>query len=447
MNQNLYILGEESPSHEILTVISWFMNQPLIVDESKVLYQNVTIDNNLFFEVVGSGIQKYDKIYYGMVSSAGNSFVDYMFFEGDILPEPDSKPLAALEATKNDARGSGNMSDQRSPKMIALREKYGSDFRCGYLIRNEKSIEDNIALFTQSHNCAFASMNAIGVEIIVSQYGNSAWKEHEVPFKYNCIENIIIAENSKRKASGVPSRVFQTADNEFNIQVKLRKGNTNATHDPGEGYLASRSYVIRKLCPNATINVTEHQRDSKYFTRTDNKLINVLKFVGATAVMNDDNIVIERNENVFNKPYWKYTSAGEKNATIVLEQFFIGKGLEIIFTNHAGCGKSDIKLGDKYFATKKTKGIPDLVAFDRDNNTLIVVEGETSKNYHKGMIQVQTPEFDSFIQTEFVSRIGNDLKVKKYLCTFGKYNQEPEVLFNLTEDYKITYNENAVEVK
>ena len=72
---NLYILGEESPSHEILTAVSWFIHKSIDVDLSKVSYKNLSIDNNLFFEVVGFSNDTYDKIYYSLVSSTGNSFV------------------------------------------------------------------------------------------------------------------------------------------------------------------------------------------------------------------------------------------------------------------------------------------------------------------------------------------------------------------------------------
>jgi hypothetical protein len=288
-------------------------------------------------------------------------------------------------------------------------------------------------------------MNAIGVEVVVAQYGSSKYEEYQVPFKYDCIENVVVAENNKRKRSGVPSRVFQTGDNEFEIQVNLYK--PYGTHDPGEGYLASRAYVVRKLQPNAVITVTNHGRNEVYFNRKNNKLINLLKFVGVNVDMGDSSITIEREEGVYNKDYWEYTKTGEKNASIVLEQLFIQKGLEINFTNHAGCGKSYIEINGKFFQAEKTKGIPDIVAFDRKNNILLVIEGETSKNYGKGIKQVLDPAFDTFVQKEFVSRIGNDVKVKKYLCTFGKYNNEPEVLFNLTEEYEMNYNENAVEVK
>ena len=446
MNRNcLWINGEESPSHEILTAISWYIGKKLNVDLSKVTYNNFSINNNLLFEIRGVSVEGFHKIYYSVVSGAGNSFVDYMFFEGKELPKPDNKPLAALEATKNLGSESGNMSDQRSPKMIALKEKYGPDLRCGYLINNYKSIAKTTNSFSHGHNCSFAAMNAIGVEVIVSQFGSLDYQEYEVPFRYDNIETMIIAENSKKKRAGVPSRVFQTEENTFVIQVNLYKG--YGTHDPGEGYLASRAYIIRKLFPDAIIIVTKHGRDNVYFQRKDNKLINLLKFVGVTVGMRRDSLVIERNEGIFNKPYWKYTKTGEKNASMVLEQLFIQKGFDILFTNHAGCGKSYIKINEEFFQAKKTNGIPDIVAFDKQNNILLVIEGETSKNYHKGLKQVRNPAFDTFIEKEFISRINNDVIIKKHLCTFGEYKKEPEVIFNLTEDYQMNYNENAVEVK
>lgn len=444
-NHCLWINGEESPSHEILTAISWYMRKKLDVDLSKVTYNYLSIDNNLLFEIQGVSVEGFNKIYYSVISGAGNSFVDYMFFEGKEPPKPDSKPLAALEATKNLGSESGNMSDQRSSKMIALKEKYGHDLRCGYLINNYQSIAKTISSFGHVHNCAFATMNAIGVEVIVSQFGSPKYQEYEVPFKYDNIESIIVAENNKKKKAGVPSRVFQIDENTFNIQVNLYK--SYGTHDPGEGYLASRAYIIRKLIPDAIIIVTEHGRDNVYFQRKNNKLINLLKFVGVTVNMKNYSLTIERNEGIFNKPYWKYTKTGEKNASMVLEQLFIKKDFDIIFTNHAGCGKSYIKINEAFFQPKKTNGIPDIVAFDKQNNILLVIEGETSKNYHKGLKQVLDPAFDTFIEKEFVSRIGNDIIVKKHLCTFGEYKKESEVIFNLTKDYQMNYNENAVKIK
>ena len=441
---NLYILGEENPSHEILTIISWYLDRNIEVDIKNVKYEFCPIDGNLFFKVTGVSIDHYKEIYYAMVSSVGNSFVDYMIFEGDNPPEPDSKPVAALEATKNDPRDSGNMSDQRAPKMIALKEKHGRDFRCAYLINHPDPIEDNIRKCNQAHDCAFAAMNAIGVEVIFAQYDKVGFKKYQVPFKYETVNDLISMENKKKKGRGIANRVIDRGNGIYDIQVNLFKSYGN--HDPGEGYLASRAYILRNMEPNATINIINHGRDKKYFERKDNKLINCLKYVGVTATVDDTVVVVEKNQNIYDKSYWEYTKTGEKNASIVLEQFLISLGRKILFTNHAGCGKSFAHVNGEFYQTKKSKGIPDIVALDEENNTLLVIEGETSKNYKKGIVQVLDPAFDTFIQNEFVSRLS-DVKVKKYLCTFGTYNNEPEVLFNLTSDYQINYNEEATPVK
>lgn len=441
---NLYILGEESPSHEILTVICWYLGKTIEVDVRDVRYEFCSINGNLFFEVTGVSVENYEKVYYSVVSSVGNSFVDYMIFEGNNPPEPDSKPIAAVEATKNLGNESGNMSDQRAPKMIALKEKYGHDIRCAYLINNYHTITETINSFSLSHNCAFAAMNAIGVEVCVSQYNKVESKQYQVPFKYDTVDDLIFMESQKKKGRGVQSSIIRRENSNYDIQVNLFKSYGN--HDPGEGYLASRSYVLRKMQPDATINIINHGRNKEYFERKNNKLINCLKYVGVTATIGDSAVVVERNENIYHKPYWEYTKTGEKNASIVLEQLFINEGKQILFTNHAGCGKSYIELNGEFFQAKKTNGIPDIVAFDKEENTLLVIEGETSKNYKKGIAQVLDSAFDTFIENEFVSRLGN-VNVKKYLCTFGAYNNEPEVIFNLTSDYNINYNEGAIAVK
>jgi sulfur carrier protein ThiS len=441
---NLYILGEENPSHEILTVISWYLGKNIEVDIKNVKYEFCPINGNLFFEITGISIENYEKIYYAMVSSAGNSFVDYMIFEGDNPPDPDSKPVAAVEATKNDPRQSGNMSDQRAPKMIALKEKYGRDFRCAYLINNPKTIERNMGVCNHTHDCAFAAMNAIGVEIIFAQTNKVGFKLYQVPFKYDTVNDLISMENEKKRGRGTAPRVIGRGNGVYDIQVNLFKSYGN--HDPGEGYLASRAYILRNMEPNSTINVINHGRDRRYFERKDNKLINCLKYVGVTATVDDGVVVVEKNQSIYQKSYWEYTKSGEKNASIVLEQFFIALGKKILFTNHAGCGRSFINLNGEFFQTNKSKGIPDIVAFDEEQNTLLVIEGETSRNYKKGIAQVLDPAFDEFINREFVSRLG-EVQVKKYLCTFGAYNNEPEVIFNLTSDYQINYNEGATAVK
>jgi hypothetical protein len=102
-----------------------------------------------------------------------------------------------------------------------------------------------------------------------------------------------------------------------------------------------------------------------------------------------------------------------------------------------------VNIGDQFYKTEKSKGLPDLVLYNESQNLLYVIEAEQSKNYKKGIVQVKDAAFSKFIGREILSRLPSGVKVEKYLCTYGKYDQEPEVIFNLTEDFKINYNQYA----
>jgi len=126
-----------------------------------------------------------------------------------------------------------------------------------------------------------------------------------------------------------------------------------------------------------------------------------------------------------------------------MENYYVNRGWKVLFTNHAGCGKSYVNIGDKYYKTKKSKGLPDLVLYNESQRLLYVIEAEQSKNYKKGIVQVKDAAFTEFIEREILPYLPSDVKVEKYLCTYGRYDQEPEVIFNLTEDFQINYNEYA----
>lgn len=439
MKLNLFILGEEQASLEIMTVISWWIKSPLSVDVNKVRFIPVPIYGNLFFKIEGVALEQYHSVYYGIISKTGNSFVDYLIYEGNTIPEEDSLPVAALEATKNDGKESGNMSDQRAGKSIALRSKW-ENIPFGYLINHPNPISKTVKTFGLGHNCAFATMKALRTDVIIAQTDKVEFKKYDNPITYDSIESVIVAENSKQKRAGTPCRVNRVG-NKIQIQAKLIKN--GGKHDPSEGYVASRACLIRQLDPNITIEIVNHQQDLRYFQRKNNKFINCLKKVGVTVIFDDSSYVIEREDNVYEKSYWRYSKTGEKMCSIVLEHILISKGHQIIFTNHAGCGKSWKKINGEYFQTKKSKGIPDLVSYNPTNATLYVIEAETTKNYKKGLAQVRDQNFDTFIEREFLPHFPKDTKVLKYLCTYGQYNQEPEVLFNLTGDFQMNYNENA----
>lgn len=441
--KTLWVLGEEQISTDILNLIHWVCNGNVEIGE--VNYELTVIDSKIFFKISGIQSLEYSEFYYGLVSRSGNGFVDFLFYEGDQPPEENSIPIAAAEATKSNGKESGNMNSQRAPKKISILEKWGN-IPFAYLIANSWNIEKTQKSFSHAHNCDFATMEYFGADILIAKINKLGYEKYQNTFEFESIEDVCKYEGLKKFQTGkVPSRV-SCVDNVIEISGNLYK--TTGNNDPGEGYVASRAYLCRLLSPDSEIRIVNHQRTQKYFEKKDNKLINVLKIVGVTVVFPDgDTLVIEKQPGLYDKDYWQYSNKGEKISSIVMENYYTNLGWKVLFTNHAGCGKSYVNVGEEFYKTEKSKGLPDLVLYNESQNLLYVIEAEQSKNYKKGLVQVKEVAFSEFISREILPYLPSDVKVEKYLCTYGKYNQEPEVIFNLTEDFQINYNEYAEEIE
>lgn len=449
-NNTLWCLGEEQPSYDIVNLFKWIcdkFDKNLDIVGSFELKQDLS-GKKLSFEILGLSSNYYNRFIYTLVDkNEKGSFVDYLFFDDENYPNEDSIPIAVAEVTKNSGDEAGNMVDQRSPKKIPIIEKWGDLPYC-YMISNSCKTEDTIKSFSQVHNCGFATIKSIGKknDIVITQTNNYGYSLYNTPFNYNSIDDIIKQENLKKLGRGVPSRVKHD-NNEILITCNLYKENGN--HDPGEGYVASRSYLVRSLNDNIKIKIKSHNRGYDFFNG-NGKLIKVLKKVGTTILFEDNKFIdFNKNDKIFEgvRTYWKYSNSGEKIATILMENYFKSNGWSVLFTNHAGCAKTDVLIDENSYQTEKGKGIPDIVFYKKETNELLVIEGETSKNYKKGIIQSKEKEFDNFISREFLSRLPKDISTKKYLCTYGNYNNEDYVIFNLTNDFEINFNENATPIE
>ena len=437
--KTLWVLGEEQLSTDILNLIHWVCNGNVEIGDVK--YDLTVIDSKIFFKISGIKSLQYSEFYYGLVSRSGNGFVDFLFYEGDQPPVENSIPIAAAEATKNNGKESGNMNSQRASKKISLIEKWGN-IPFAYLIANSWDIQKTQKSFGHAHNCDFATMEYFCTDILISKIDKLGYEKYKNPVQFSSIQEVCECEGLKKSRSGfIPSRVF-CGEDVIQVQANLYKKKGN--NDPGEGYVASRAYLCRLLDPNVEIQIVNHNRPVEYVNKKNNKLINVLKIVGVTVVFPDgETLVIEKQPGIYEKDYWEYSTRGEKISSIVMENYYVNRGWKVLFTNHAGCGKSYVNIGDKYHKTKKSKGLPDLVLYNESQNLLYVIEAEQSKNYKKGLVQVKDPAFSEFIDREILSCLPSGVKVEKYLCTYGKYDQEPEVIFNLTEDFQINYNQYA----
>lgn len=440
--KTLWCLTEEQASFDIVNLIKWLCDKKghtiNLNNDSEVKFNYFSIEGKVSFEITGIESDTYSRFIYTLVEKNANGFVDYLFYEGDSFPVENTSPIAAAESTKNNGSESGNMSDQRSPKSIPVKERWGN-IPYAYMISNHESIEKTIKSFSQSHKCAFATICAINGEILISTINKFGYYKYNLNFTYNSISDIVLEENKKGNTNGIPSRVF-LENNEVIISANINK--KGGEHDPGIGYVASRAYLSRMFDPNIKINIKNHGKNIEYFKRDNNKFINVLKAIGVTIIFNDNTTFdIEKQSGIFEKKYWKYANSGEKICTIIMEKIFEKRGWVVLFTNHAGCGKSYKMINNNFYKSKNKKGIPDLVLYKKDENRVMVIEGETSKNYKKGIKQVNEDNFNNFIETEFIKHLPIGTTFEKYIATYGKFNNEEGVIFNITEDLKINIKE------
>lgn len=442
---NLYIVSEEQ--HSITTL----NNIKLFLDLNNIDYSSDNLSMSSFrihshkticMKIEGIFSQQVENFYWLLARKNGNGFADCLIYLSEDFPKEDDKPNHVFENTKNDGKDSGNMVEQRAEKAIPVFEKWGSDVPYTFLISNRNDTTQTIKSFKQTHNCSFATIKALGdnVTIAITKDNEIGYELYNSTFKYDSIQSIEKNENLKKKRRGVPSRVNLVSDKVF-ISVNLWK--KSGENDPGLGYMTSRAYLVRRLNPQVEIVIRNHQRPKSYFDQTkDNKWVNILKTVGVTIKFEDgEEIKFDQSKHEY-KTYWKYCNTGEKISSIYLEQILREKGWDIIFTNHAGCGKSFVEINGQSFNSEKTKGIPDLVAFNGTN--LIVIEAEKSKNAKKGLIQMDDPHFDKFIEKNILTHLPQGVTYKKFLCTYGKKTEEKELLFNVNENLETYFNEEII---
>ena len=430
---NLYFLGEEAPSISTLLLLGIISEIDKTASFDIVEFNKSRFGNgSKWLTLKGVNSDKYDNFYFAIASGSG-SFCDLMVFEGTEEPEQGSRPMIAIEVTKNGGRESGNMTDQRACKFIPILEKW-NNVPCWYVISNPTPVNEIRSSFSVSHICAFRTMATMGVKIFNFQYGTTRLDQHLIASYKNNSELVAQEGKKGRSGGGTPSRVFKTNDG-YVIQCNLFKKDGN--HDPGEGYVTSRSYVIGLFEPNAEIHLTETRRDISWFTKRSKKSNKFSKAIGLRKVF-VEGVQISDGTGVYDcGDYWRYCDSGEKIGSIVMELEFNNRGWETIFSNHAGCEKSYLLTEEGYVSVKNTGGIPDLVLTNHSGD-VIIIEAETSKNVKTGLKQARNPNFGRDI-----CHLLGATNVKKYLCTYGHDTGHKNVLFHVNSDRTINYNNKA----
>ncbi len=390
---NLWILTEERPKVEVLEVIIKYFAQDKNIGfiSSGSLKIIPIIENNKFsfcYEVLGINTPKINKIYIKTVSGQ-SSFVDYLIYFQEKLPQITDIPLYAIEETKTADSESRNSSIfQRCSKFVYIDYFYPNLQKIMlYNLQISQKKEP-----TKTNIFGSRLLATYGVKII----GKTQNQEQIKPFQ--SIDEVIEYKNSMRlpPKNNVPI-LLKKYNDRIEISGRLFK-NDSLSHDPNIGALSIISAILRKLNWDKKIIITKHGLAQKHIS-DKNKFIQIANQLDIKL----DNLVIPKIKS--KTQYWHYEQNGEKLATIfihlVVENFTSSYS---IFENHAGCEKGYFYNSDgtvialrKYRDTEKYKSgdktaiifIPDLILLDIENLEIINIEGKKYENKKNGILELK----------------------------------------------------------
>ena len=449
---NLWILTEEKPKRsvviEILKKYSIEFNKQLEVNAKGIIIAPIFEEKKYTFtcEAYGAIVEGISSIYLKTVSG-GSSFLDYLLFEQDEEPADGdcSNMIMAFEETKTSDDESRNTGVYQRASKFAFIRAYSQTAKTYMLYNDELNARENKR---PSDTSVFGTnmLLTLGVEILGKS--NLSW------FKpFTNINELIQTKNSMRKppAGNVPI-VINKYDDRIEVSGRLSKPaeEGNIGHDPNIGALSLIGYTLRKLGWDKKIVITKHGVSQDYINRTKgkNKFLYICKLYGMVL----EGIIMPENYDLPEK-YWHYEKSSEKVTSILLHILGENKGLEEVYQNHAGCERGyfytkkreDITLPKKDAGGIENLYIPDLILYEKNTNTVLLIEAKKLSTLNEGLIEIE--HYDS-IENEYIKKHYPGANNLRYLTLFGgNINELPsvKVLVHMNYDGSVIINNDAPE--
>lgn len=427
MKKQLVVLTEEGPNEGLIGAINYFLkrhSQKLSYTASPTELVTDTEHGVAIGWEYALPEGEFGRVVCKIIDApSGGSFVDTVFYITDhnAIPSPADEPVFACEITKNTLAESGNMSDQRSAKFYPLIKRF-PDLECCYYIHTVTPIElkgNNI------HSRAFRRMLTCGVDVV---FGTNEGFTVPTLTPYSSLSDFMengVSPNPKTNR-------IQLREGTVEVSTNLNKSD-KMMHDPNIGWASSVLQTLATLGHEGSVSIVEHNLEKSVVQSAFNGKSKFVKLVRDTAqqfstlsVKGVDSVISPNFDAYHSGSYWKLANTGEKINSIQTEILLRTRGEEPIFTNHAGCEKSYLRLpsGEMIAIPKKDRngslGLPDLIT--KDGNILKVIEAETSRNLKgkkgKGYDQVDDPKFKNFVN-KLVKEWYPDCQAEVYLSTFG----------------------------
>lgn len=441
MKNNLWILTEERPKHDVLkTIFTYFAkdhNCGFFGDNIRIIpILNASKCFSFTYEVIGFKCAKVDHVFIKTVSGS-SSFTDFLIFYQEHQPTINDQPIYAIEETKTDDKESRNTGVfQRCSKFVFI-QNYYPDAKKIMLYALQVGQKDEP---TETYIFGTRLLLTMGVEILGKVLDPKIFR----PF--NSVDDVITAKNKMRRPpkGNVPILLTKTA-NKIQISGRLFKSG-GLSHDPNIGALSIIAATLRKLGWTQEIEITQHGLEQKH-VGTTNKFIQIANKLNISL----EGLYVPHATLPTN--YWHYEKKGEKLGTIfihlVVESFANGYS---IFENHAGCEKGYFQTShgehiplakytdrDAYKAGDKDKivFIPDLVLLDIDEKEAITIEGKKYEFRQNGIEELNN--YDSFDNMYLKPHYGS-YKIIRTVVLYGSQMDritEVQVGFLLNENGKL----------
>lgn len=364
---------------------------------------------NFEYIVEGIRIGEIDAVRVVIVGGGGrHSFVDCLAYVSRGEPKPMEVPCLAVEVTKttdSDTRNAGP--GQRAIKFLAILEFYPEVERL-YLQEPSRAGKFHE---TDSEKMDKRLLSTVGVELDRTDQTGSSYQA------FGSVKALISASDQIKApttATNVPMNISRNGSSAISITGKLLKSGKFG-HDPNKGKLAVRAAAVRKLGHKGPIVVSNHGLSQA--------MVGKCKFV-RFCILNDvtiDGLILPGLWP--RRDYWKRIEAHEKVGTIFLHSILEMAGFRIVFHNHGGCAKSDVKASDGHFETvPKETLLPDLVVVDSMDQKVVLIEGEKETNAAAGRKQLEGfGDFENFL----AKKLGYGEQPERVVVTCGPGSSPP----------------------
>ena len=423
--RNLWILTEERPKREVIGKIlyKFSMDQKItcFIDTIRILpILDCHRRFSFQYEVIGFRSHFIDKIYLKIVSGY-SSFVDFLVFDQEKMPEEDDIPIYAIEETKTDDSESRNTGVfQRASKFVYVEHYYkGIKKIMLYNLRNDEKLVP-----TDTYTFGMRCLVTLGVEILGKKRDHTFYK----PF--TSVDELIGSKGKMRSApaGNIPITIHRN-ENKITISGRLIK-NGSLSHDPNIGALSLISAVIRVLGWQNDIVIESHGLKQENLRRGN-------KFIKIAGMLNIKLDGLSMPTVTLEERYWKYETEGEKLGTVfihlVVENFTNGQS---IFENHAGSEKGYFLTKDgkaiplekytdraMYKSGDKTKiiHIPDLILIDFCRSEIINIEGKKYEFRHRAIEELKN--YDA-IENMYIRKYYTGYRIIRTVVLYGGYSNK-----------------------